>query len=106
MSHRSPAAHGTAPSGRHGGDAARAPGELELTALPVGLVATVAGLAAPLAAAPDLCVRLEEIGFLPGESVRVIARAAFGGPLAVRIGTATFALRRDEARAVRVKPDA
>ena len=50
----------------------------------------------------DLCLRLAEIGFLEGERVEVIAQAAFGGPLAVRVGTATFALRRVEALAVRV----
>jgi len=40
---------------------------------------------------------------LPGEHVRVIARGALGGtPLAVRVGTSTFALRRIEARCVQV----
>lgn len=48
-------------------------------------------------------VRLLEIGFLPGERVRVVARAALGGdPLAVRLGRSTFALRRREAALVRV----
>lgn len=48
-------------------------------------------------------LRLLEIGFLPGEPVRVVARAAGGGdPLAVRIGCTTFALRRSEASLVRV----
>ncbi|MBC7983885.1 MAG: ferrous iron transport protein A [Candidatus Obscuribacterales bacterium] len=55
---------------------------------------------------PDLLRRLRELGFLPGEQVRVVARGAPGGtPLAVRIGTATFALRLIEARAVWVTPD-
>ena len=53
----------------------------------------------------ELLRRLVEIGFLPGERVRVIARGIFGGtPLAVRVGTSTFALRRAEARCIRVKP--
>ena len=48
-------------------------------------------------------LRLLEIGFLPGEPVRVVARAAAGGdPLAVRVGCTTFALRRCEAALVRV----
>ena len=53
----------------------------------------------------ELCLRLAELGFMEGERVEVIARAAFGGPLAVRVGTATFALRRAEAAAVRVCPE-
>jgi ferrous iron transport protein A len=51
----------------------------------------------------ELLRRLVEIGFLPGERVRIVARGPFGGaPLAVRIGTSTFALRRLEARSVHV----
>ena len=53
-----------------------------------------------------VAARLAELGFLPGERVRVVARAAFGGPLAVRVGTGTFALRREEAACVRVWPGA
>jgi ferrous iron transport protein A len=52
----------------------------------------------------ELLRRLVEIGFLPGERVRIVARGAFGGaPLAVRVGTSTFALRRLEARCVQVE---
>ncbi len=48
--------------------------------------------------------RLEEIGFLPGEPVRVIARGAPGAdPLVVRIADSTFALRRAEAACVQVQ---
>jgi ferrous iron transport protein A len=52
--------------------------------------------------AADLAERLAEIGFLPGERVRLLARALFGEPLAVRVGSDTFALRRAEAACVRV----
>ena len=39
------------------------------------------------AEAPDLARQLEEIGFLPGERVMVMARAAPGGePQVVRVG--------------------
>ena len=56
---------------------------------------------------PHLLRRLTEIGFLPGERVRVMARGAFGAtPLAVRVGTSTFALRDAEARCVHVQPNA
>lgn len=55
----------------------------------------------------DLLLRLMEIGFLPGEPVRVLARGfPAGDPLAVRVGQATFALRRPEAALVRVRPGA
>jgi ferrous iron transport protein A len=48
-----------------------------------------------------------EIGFLPGERLRVIARALPGGePIAVRLGHATFALRRFEAALVGVQREA
>ena len=51
----------------------------------------------------ELILRLLEIGFLPGERVRVIAQGYPGrDPLAVRIGHTTFALRRYEAALIRV----
>ena len=53
---------------------------------------------------PELVRRMNEIGFLPGERVRIMARGIPGGtPLAVRVGTSTFALRRIEARCVQVE---
>ena len=54
----------------------------------------------------DLVLRLLEIGFLPGERVRVIAQGFPGrDPLAVRVGHTTFALRRHEAALIRVVPE-
>lgn len=50
----------------------------------------------------DLAERLAELGFLPGERVRLLARAFLGEPLAVRVGSDTFALRLAEAACVRV----
>ena len=48
--------------------------------------------------------RLSELGFFAGERLRVVARGPFGGePIAVRVGTSTFALRRHEADCVRVE---
>ena len=53
----------------------------------------------------SLVLRLMEIGFLPGEMVRVLATGFPGAdPLAIRVGQATFALRRDEAAFVLVQP--
>jgi ferrous iron transport protein A len=49
-------------------------------------------------------LRLLEIGFLKGETVRVIAHGYPGhDPLAVRIGHTTFALRSHEAALVKVR---
>ena len=51
----------------------------------------------------DVLLRLLEIGFLPGERLRVVARSLPGGdPIAVRVGRTTFALRRREASLIRV----
>jgi ferrous iron transport protein A len=51
----------------------------------------------------DLPERLAELGFLPGARVRVLARALFGDPIAVRLGSGTFALRRFEADCITVQ---
>lgn len=73
-----------------------------LSDLPLKERATVESVGAP-AAAPEWGPWLEEIGFLPGERVELLARAEPGGdPLVVRIGDSTFALRRAEAACVRV----
>ncbi len=54
----------------------------------------------------DVILRLVEIGFLPGEPVRVVARGfPSGDPIAVRVGGTTFALRRHEAAMVRVRAE-
>lgn len=53
----------------------------------------------------SVALRLLEIGFLPGESVRVIGHGVPGhDPLAVRVGHSTFALRSHEAALVQVRP--
>jgi ferrous iron transport protein A len=48
--------------------------------------------------------RLLELGFVPGERIEVIEEIRPGGdPIAVRIGSSMFALRRREAQAVLVQ---
>jgi ferrous iron transport protein A len=48
--------------------------------------------------------RLLEVGFVPGEHIEVIEEIRPGGdPIAVRIGSSIFALRRREAQAVMVQ---
>jgi ferrous iron transport protein A len=47
--------------------------------------------------------RLLELGFIPGEAIEVVSEVWPGrDPMAVRLGSTLFALRRREARAVLV----
>jgi len=53
--------------------------------------------------ADPIARRLRELGFVPGEPVRVIARGPIGGdPLLVQVGYTRFALRRSEAARIAV----
>ena len=48
--------------------------------------------------------RLRELGFVAGEQVEVVAAGPFGAePLLVQVGFTRFALRRIEARRVRLR---
>lgn len=68
----------------------------------IGHALTVHDVQAPHAA-PEWARWLEEIGFIVGEQVMLMARGLPGGdPLVVRVGQSTFALRRAEAACVRV----
>ena len=53
----------------------------------------------------DIARRLMELGFVPGERIRMLRRGMQGGPLAIKVGQSTFALRRFEAALVSVKPE-
>jgi ferrous iron transport protein A len=47
--------------------------------------------------------RLRELGFVKGESVRLVARGPIGGePLLVQVGFTRFALRRSEAARIQI----
>ncbi len=87
--------------------AALAPTGLRLDQLPDNQWATVLDVARPDGADDrELVLRLTEIGFVPGEPVRIVATGLAGRePLAVRLGHTTFALRRHEAALIRVAPD-
>jgi ferrous iron transport protein A len=84
------------------------PGTVPLHALPRGARAAIVSLHQPHDADDrEVLLRLIEIGFLPGETLRVVARAGGSGgePIAVRLGgQSTFALRRREAQLVQVQP--
>ncbi|VVE04073.1 iron transporter [Pandoraea soli] len=76
---------------------------MQLSALRKGSIATV--ICVTDVAKPDAVAhRLRELGFVEGESVRVVALAPWGGnPMVVQVGTSRFALRRDEAARVQVQ---
>ncbi len=74
-----------------------------LVKLPRGRTAAVADVQAVSPVLADLPARLRELGFLEGEEVEVLASGLSGGPLAVRVGGTTFALRLREAECVTVR---
>ena len=81
--------------------------EFSLAELPISVAATISSVSKSDSEA-DLALiqRLVEIGFVPGEKVRVIAHGHPGRePIAVRIGGTTFALRRFEADYIYVVAD-
>ena len=86
-----------------------APTLTTLDALKAGQSATVIHLA-PGATAErdggiDVSRRLMELGFVPGERIRMLKRGLPGGPLAVKVGQSTFALRRFEAALISIQPE-
>jgi ferrous iron transport protein A len=80
--------------------------DIPLMDLAPGASARVVSVSSADSRAPELGRRLAELGFLPGEAVRIVARGLLArAPIAVRIGTATFALRLFEAACIRVSPE-
>ena len=81
--------------------------EIPLMELPSGASARVVSVSGADTEAPvGVGRRLAELGFLPGEAVRIVARGLLArAPIAVRIGTGTFALRLFEAACIRVCPE-
>ena len=79
-----------------------APVPTSLALADIGDALLVQSIAAP-AHAPEWAQWLEEIGFIPGEPVCVMARGLPGAdPLMIRVGDSTFALRRAEAECIAV----
>jgi ferrous iron transport protein A len=76
---------------------------VRLSELPRHASATVRAVE-PTSAADPIARRLAEIGFVPGETVRLVATGPVGGdPLLVQVGFTRFALRRTEADRVTVE---
>ena len=85
-----------------------APTLTTLDALGVGKSGTVIHLAPgeQAEAGIDVSRRLMELGFVPGERIRMLKRGMPGGePMAVRVGDSTFALRRFEAALISIQPE-
>ena len=85
-----------------------APTLVTLDSLLAGQSGTVIHLApgSQADAGVDVSRRLMELGFVPGERIRVLKRGVPGGdPIAVKVGQSTFALRRFEAALVSVQPE-
>ena len=81
---------------------------ITLDALTVGTTATVVHVSPGEAAdgGVSLARRLMELGFVPGEKIRMLKRGMPGGePLAIKVGHSTFALRRFEAALVSIQPE-
>ncbi|AQS87543.1 ferrous iron transport protein A [Neoasaia chiangmaiensis NBRC 101099] len=77
-----------------------------LNALPKGCHAVIDHVE-PRGAADPITARLLELGFVPGEPVQMVAHGPMGAdPIAVRVGTTRFALRRDEAARVYLRDNA
>jgi ferrous iron transport protein A len=81
--------------------------DIPLMDLAPGASARVVSVSSSDSQAPaEVGRRLAELGFLPGEAVRIVARGLLArAPIAVRIGTGTFALRLFEAACIRVCPE-
>lgn len=80
--------------------------ELYLSHLKKGDSASVLGMAEGVSGEQAATQRrLLELGFVAGETIRIVAEAfPRRDPIAVRIGNTTFALRRHEAALIRVAP--
>ena len=76
--------------------------DLSLRELRIGQSGRVARVA-DAQAGDGIARRLRELGFVPGEEVRVVAHGPLGAePILVQVGFTRFALRRAEAGRVRV----
>lgn len=81
------------------------PPDRRLVDLGRGATAVVTGVEHRAGSDP-VALRLEDLGFVPGECLRVIALGPVGGdPLVVQVGFTRFALRRSEATRVRVNTE-
>lgn len=75
---------------------------MNLRQLAVGQEAQVQAVI-PQGEGDAIAMRLLDLGFVPGEAVRCIALAPFGGdPMLVQVGFTRFALRSSEALRIQI----
>lgn len=74
--------------------------QLTLAQVPIGQKYIVKAVLSD-SSVPEWQQQLEDIGFIAGEPVSLMAKGALGGdPLVVRVGLSTFALRKAEAACI------
>ena len=101
-SQRQPAP-GTAHAAQDSAHPGAEPSVTTLDRLPVRAMATIRQVQTAGHDGGALKRRLMELGFVPGERVQVLRKVFFGhGPLAVRVGTSTFAMRKLESSLIEV----
>jgi ferrous iron transport protein A len=71
-----------------------------LTTLPLGTAASISAINA----SEGLFHRLAAMGFRVGKSVQVMRRAAFSGPIHVRVGSTDIIIRHQDARCIELLP--
>lgn len=49
--------------------------------------------------------RLRELGLVPGTKIRLVRRAPFGDPIEVSVRGSRLAMRRSEAKHIRIVPE-
>lgn len=77
---------------------------MTLTELQTGRHGVVAGVH-ELTPGDSVARRLRDLGFVPGEAVRLVTRGPMGGePLLVQVGFTRFAMRHAEAARIRLQP--
>ena len=63
----------------------------------------IKGQSSKIIACNDL--QMQDIGFIPGEMLKILAVVPLNGPKAVRIGQSTFAVHNEELATVEVRID-
>ncbi|WP_332351266.1 FeoA family protein [Asaia spathodeae] len=78
---------------------------MTLDTLPKGAHAIISQVVARIKDDP-IATRLGELGFIPGAPVEIVATGPVGhDPIAVRLGSTCFALRRGEASRITLEHD-
>lgn len=73
---------------------------MSLARLPVGTAAVIESVAD----GSPISLRLLDLGFVPGTTVRVLRRAPLGDPTLYELRGAQLCLRRSEAERIQVRP--